>query len=98
MTIKNERRAILHSLAEVPAFASEAEEASFWAAHEFSDALMASFTPTPAHLLPPTRTPGTSAAYGVPARHETPDAREFGHRTDVRSILKADTPDIRGVE
>ena len=46
---------ILRSLDEVPAFATEAEEAVFWATHEFSDELWESLPRVPDEDLPPVR-------------------------------------------
>ena len=38
---------IIRSLDEVPAFTSEADEAAFWATHEFSDELLAHMEAVP---------------------------------------------------
>jgi hypothetical protein len=45
---------VIHSLDEIPAFASEAEEADFWDTHEFSDELWDSL-PSAEDELPPPR-------------------------------------------
>src|SRR5690349_18598652 len=46
----------LHSMDEVPAFASEAEEAAFWATHELGDELLAQTDELPESILPRPRT------------------------------------------
>jgi len=46
---------MIHNLEEIPAFASEAEEHAYWAAHELSDALWAQAQPLDPSELPPPR-------------------------------------------
>jgi predicted DNA binding CopG/RHH family protein len=41
------------NLADIPAFASEADEDAFWTTHELSDELAAASEPFPDDLLPP---------------------------------------------
>ncbi len=45
----------VHSLEAVPEFASEEEEARFWAEHGLGEALLEAMTPPPEGLLPPPR-------------------------------------------
>ena len=47
---------IIQNLDEVPAFASEADEAAFWSTHEFSDELLAQMEDVPPAVLPRPRT------------------------------------------
>ncbi len=47
--------ATIHSVDEIPAFASEAEEAAFWATHQIGDELWDRLPPAPEDDLPPTR-------------------------------------------
>jgi hypothetical protein len=49
----NRPMTIIHSLDEIPAFTSEAEEAAFWATHEFSDELWHALPQVPEDELPP---------------------------------------------
>jgi hypothetical protein len=53
--ISHKPREALHSLDNLPAFASEAEEAAFWDAHELGDEVLAHMAPLPDDLLPPVR-------------------------------------------
>ncbi|MHB1527363.1 MAG: CopG family antitoxin [Candidatus Dormibacteria bacterium] len=46
---------VIADLTEIPDFADEAEEAEFWATHQFSDALAAQAEPPPVGLLPSPR-------------------------------------------
>ncbi len=46
----------IRSLVDVPAFTSEAEEAAFWATHEFSDEILAQMDDIPEVFLPRPRT------------------------------------------
>jgi hypothetical protein len=43
---------VIADVGEIPEFADEAEEAEFWATHEFSDTVAAQAEPPPAGLLP----------------------------------------------
>jgi hypothetical protein len=45
----------IRSWAEVPRFASEAEEAEYWAGHDLGDELLAEMGPVPEGELPPAR-------------------------------------------
>lgn len=45
----------VHSLEEIPVFASEAEEARFWAEHGLGEELLEEMTPPPEGLLPTAR-------------------------------------------
>ena len=45
----------IHSRDEIPAFATEAEEAEFWSTHSFGPELLAEFTSPAAEEAPPTR-------------------------------------------
>ena len=47
------RMTTIHSVDEIPAFASEAEEAAFWATHEIGDDLWERLPPVPEEDLPP---------------------------------------------
>lgn len=49
-------RTEIHALSEIPDFATEADEASFWSAHTLGDELLAGFGPPFLGLLPPPRT------------------------------------------
>jgi predicted DNA binding CopG/RHH family protein len=46
----------INSREEIPSFASEDEEADFWATHEFSEVLLGEMSPTGDKRLPPART------------------------------------------
>lgn len=46
---------VIHSRDEIPAFASEAEEAAFWATHEIADDLWDRLPAVPEDELPPAR-------------------------------------------
>ncbi len=46
----------IRSLAEVPTFTSEAEEAAFWATHELGDEILAQMDDVPEGVLPRPRT------------------------------------------
>ena len=52
-----QRMITIHTMEEIPDFASEAEEAAFWAGHQLSDDLVAADEqePDPDDLLPPPR-------------------------------------------
>ena len=52
----NREMTVIHSMDEVPDFASEAEEAAWWATHELSEELWRSLPRMPDHDLPPVRT------------------------------------------
>ncbi|CAN5203393.1 hypothetical protein BH20ACT24_BH20ACT24_02570 [soil metagenome] len=54
-TRRQSRMTTVHSWEEVPAFASEAAEAAFWATHELNDALLADMTSDADESLPPPR-------------------------------------------
>lgn len=56
-----QRREILHSLDNIPTFATEAEEAAFWDAHDLGEEVVARMGPLPADVLPPVR-PRTKTA------------------------------------
>jgi predicted DNA binding CopG/RHH family protein len=45
----------IHNRDEIPAFASEADEAEFWSTHSFGPELLAEFTSPTAEEAPPTR-------------------------------------------
>ncbi|GAB5601481.1 CopG family antitoxin [Thermus sp. FJN-A] len=45
----------VHSLEEIPEFASEEEESRFWAEHGLGEELLAEMAPPPEGLLPPAR-------------------------------------------
>jgi hypothetical protein len=50
--IKPERRlTLIHSLDEIPEFATEAEERAFWETHEVSDELAAQAEPLPEDVV-----------------------------------------------
>ena len=55
MTADNQRVIVIHSREEIPAFASEEEEARFWETHEMSEDLWHSLPRVPDELLPSTR-------------------------------------------
>ena len=55
MTTNRRRITIIHSLDEIPEFASDEEEARFWDTHEMSSALWHSLPPIPDDELPPIR-------------------------------------------
>jgi hypothetical protein len=46
---------IVHSLADIPTFASEAEENAYWQTHALSEELWATLPPVPEDELPPPR-------------------------------------------
>jgi hypothetical protein len=46
---------VIHSIDEIPLFATEREESDFWATHDLSEELMASAEPIPEGDLPPPR-------------------------------------------
>ena len=46
---------VVEHLSEIPAFASEAEEADFWATHALGDAVWDEMEPVPEDELPPPR-------------------------------------------
>jgi predicted DNA binding CopG/RHH family protein len=46
---------VIHSREEIPAFASEAEEAAFWATHEIADDLWDRLPAVPEEAMPPAR-------------------------------------------
>lgn len=48
-------KVVIHSWSEVPAFASEAEEAEFWASHVLGEDLLEQMDTAPEGLLPPPR-------------------------------------------
>jgi CopG antitoxin of type II toxin-antitoxin system len=48
-------RETLHSLDDIPAFASEAEEAAFWDDHGLGEEVLAAMAPLPDGVLPPAR-------------------------------------------
>jgi hypothetical protein len=52
---RDERKAVIHNWAEVPAFASEVEEAEFWVSHTLGETLLDQMEPSPEGLLPPRR-------------------------------------------
>jgi predicted DNA binding CopG/RHH family protein len=53
---------IIERLEDIPVFASEAEEANFWAQHQLSDALLAAMEPLDEQVLPPPRPRTTPVA------------------------------------
>src|SRR5260370_19269164 len=53
---------IIERLEDIPVFASEAEEANFWAQHQLSDALLAAMKPLDEQVLPPPRPRTTPVA------------------------------------
>jgi predicted DNA binding CopG/RHH family protein len=55
MSSRARPKVVIHSWSEVPAFASEAEEAEFWATHALGDELLDQMDETPEGLLPPAR-------------------------------------------
>jgi predicted DNA binding CopG/RHH family protein len=56
MTARAKRpKAIVHDWSEVPALASEAAEAEFWATHQLADSLLDQMETPPVDLLPPPR-------------------------------------------
>jgi len=48
-----QRRETLHSLDNIPAFASEAEEAAFWDSHDLGEEVVARMGPLPDDVMPP---------------------------------------------
>ena len=46
---------IVHSLADIPTFASEAEESAYWQTHALSEELWDTLPPVPEDELPPPR-------------------------------------------
>jgi predicted DNA binding CopG/RHH family protein len=55
VTHRRNRMKVVHNPEDIPNFASEAEEAVFWAEHEISDDFWNRLPPTPETDLPPTR-------------------------------------------
>ena len=55
---QSSRRIVIHDLSEIPAFASEKEEAEWRDAHVFSDELWDQFSSVPEDELPPPRPGG----------------------------------------
>lgn len=55
MAKASESKRILRSWKEVPSFASEDEEAEFWAKHALGKELLDSMRPVPKSVLPPPR-------------------------------------------
>ena len=52
-TRPQEPMTIVHSLADIPPFASEAEESAYWQTHALSDELWDTLSPVPEDELPP---------------------------------------------
>ena len=52
----NRDRNQINDFSELPVFASEADEAAFWATHRLGPAILARMGPPPPGLLPPPRT------------------------------------------
>jgi hypothetical protein len=61
---------VLHSLDEIPEFATEDEEDEFWATHSLGPELLDQMGPPPPGLLPPPR-PRSTAKPGATDRHRT---------------------------
>ncbi|MBI2760464.1 MAG: hypothetical protein HYX51_03435 [Chloroflexi bacterium] len=79
---------VIHSIEEVPQFASEAEEVEFWDTHESGPELWvgAEFHPDILAVLPPTRDPAGEPPWIPPADIEEDRVEpESPHRTSARS-------------
>jgi hypothetical protein len=62
---EQKKRTVIHRWADVPAFASEDEEAAWWPTVDFGDDFVRSGTAVPADRLPPKR------AESVTVHHQT---------------------------
>ena len=93
--ITDEGFAIIDRMADVPQFASEAEEAEFWSTHTFSEALLDEFQPVPEEgddVLPPARK--STSAVSVRLEHDVlfrlrrlAARKHFGYQTLLKRFV-----------
>ncbi len=57
MARRGGKRQVVERPEDIPAFASEEEEAQFWSEHELGDSMLEDMQPLAADALPPPRTP-----------------------------------------
>jgi CopG antitoxin of type II toxin-antitoxin system len=80
----------IHSLEDIPSFASEDEEAAFWSTHELSEELLANMGPIDDKVLPPPRTRPVSLRfdeYTLERARALARKRHIGYQTLMKEFI-----------